>query len=430
MSSGEVVPFLGRVLMIQNDKPLMQMTIKQLSTVLSGPLVTSTDNDWVELKRDVVKLITNLTVHKTNMPIYKLEMISEVMIPYLQKMSKSTRISLSKSRFMQLRQLILVLEDHSGNHDIIPSAASSLLEVEAVYTSVVSESATNWFNSEFQSMLQLYLTRQWAPVLADNRRGLQSLASMLAVFGILQIALPLALLYPLYVLATQFLQLNGTNNAGMISNRDQMSPLKWFLLVKSLGVVYLMSHLVALLSILPNVGSTSLFVAFVLGIISVDNNSLKKCSPLVAPHLVRIDHCLRCMQSLERSLLTRFASGASHSSPSGVVATPIQAQTQIQMQQPEPSAPSLPLPLQSRQFNQSAQQQQQQQEQDELIRAGISGETAAYQYSHRTGSGADATYDKPGAFFVGHIRPPVTGIATATATAAVHATSVFDKKNQ
>lgn len=94
----EIVPF--------NDKSVTPIIEKIVSLSEDVVSISKRNPEWLSVKEDLELLAHKLMDEKVPMEKYRLEVISEAIIPYIEEMK--ARIHVDKSRFMQVKVIIYI----------------------------------------------------------------------------------------------------------------------------------------------------------------------------------------------------------------------------------------------------------------------------------------------------------------------------------
>jgi hypothetical protein len=175
----QMVPYYGQSVGLVVSDALVRSTsatVKDFTEKIEG----GNDQNWLSLKSKLITLVNQLDDER-NLSCrrrYKLDLLNEAVVPYLLKMK--SRISLEKSRFSQMEQLICLL---SSTTDVHPSAI--LLEVDKILLEI--NKTGGWFKSEMASLLEASVARQWRPMIADVRNSLWNIGGTLSVAGFVEV---------------------------------------------------------------------------------------------------------------------------------------------------------------------------------------------------------------------------------------------------
>ena len=116
--------------------------------------------DWRGVKQVAAEIASNLSNPDAIWPQYKVEILQDVVCPYLSAMTH--RAVLDQNRFTQVRLLITHLNSPSTAHP-----ATILIEMDSILAAIDSKSS--WFRSELGDRLRKALELQWSTILTPIR---------------------------------------------------------------------------------------------------------------------------------------------------------------------------------------------------------------------------------------------------------------------
>jgi hypothetical protein len=177
---------------------------------------------------------------KVPMEKYRLEIINEAVLPYIQEMK--ARIHVDKSRFMQVKEIVSVLTHDftAGERDNRASLihpANVLFTIDRVLEDINGHSML--WESKLSKLLRACSKKQWQPILLDTQSSLRSIGGSLIALGMVEVVgRPIVMLYPIYMVISQALKLSKE-----IELNNNKITVHQYLQIFKIGVYFIFAYL-------------------------------------------------------------------------------------------------------------------------------------------------------------------------------------------
>ena len=168
-----VVKYHGRDMIMPSTSPFVTQAIQDLQSIITDLSKKKNDHNIDTLREEIVTYLNSMLLPEAKIKRYRLEILKEAIIPYLKKLKN--RLSIDLDRFSQIQSLLR----HLDNDPYIgePShPAEILLDIDKTISQINSK--RGWWKSELAVSLQHAVTRQWQPILSDNRKYQDTFNSM------------------------------------------------------------------------------------------------------------------------------------------------------------------------------------------------------------------------------------------------------------
>lgn len=288
-SRGGLVKYYGRSVIVPGNDPvfkqLIPTLIQTLQEIQQSKPMTIPAAQWNAFT-DEFKAFANLVANPHHpWRRYQLDIIADVLIPYLTKLKG--RIHTDQSRTRQLLTILHALSLPDNPH---PAVALNMLE--AVKNSI-KEQQSYFFTSELMTSLDISLAKQWRPILSDLCIFLRNISGKLLFIGAMfAIGWPMIFLSPLLFYAKSLI--------GMIKELEQhrrLSAESLYVLFKVGIISFALTRLMVLFEMMSSLGYICLGSAVLCYGLTLENSLLKAAAPMIAPNIGTIDDI---MQSLGR----------------------------------------------------------------------------------------------------------------------------------
>lgn len=301
-----VIKYFGRATEVNRAEPSFIATAQKLVVIKSAinTIANNGDKNWKGLNDDVSSLANYLFDPDKKLMQYQLELVQEGIVPYLG--SLKGRIHVDNKRFAQIRSICNSIVNHYSDHPAV-----LLQDMDAILRQIRSDAGLNLWKSELQSALQSATDKQWQPIIADNRAVLQDFGGKLMMLGLIGVVgWPVALLYPLYKLVLTLLQITKEWEQHKRLTRQSM-----FELVKTVAMLWAAQQVLAILGTYVALGHTCLLLGGIALAVSSNSQAIKFAAPILAPHLVQIDHILSEVSRLDFAKMVPGGNNGNSSEP-------------------------------------------------------------------------------------------------------------------
>ena len=282
-SSTDIVPYFGRCKIVIGGGIECKRALSEVTKVvgdISG--LGGKDELWKGVKDELCTIAHHLMDESYKIDTYKLNILLTAVIPYIRVMKNRT--TLSKSRFDQTMHLLRILSENDSkcgtNHP-----AQTLLAVEGVVSAIDREG--NFWKSEFATSLSRAVNAEWQPILGDNRRAIQNICLKLGILGLIEFIRPVLLIWPLWLLVMDVLSMVKSLN-----DKKGLTPQAILQLLKTILLTAVLYMLVYILSLMPGMGFSCLFVAAAGCVLSCEDSILKSLCPVIAPNMAQIQQVM------------------------------------------------------------------------------------------------------------------------------------------
>jgi hypothetical protein len=293
--------FFGRNQMIPIRNPRAQQLIGNV-TLTIREIHSSQKSSWHHVADQLSEFRLNVE-HSADQSIalYKMELLSETVLPYLNKLKG--RFHTDDARSRQIQEIVGAL-----NQINIPHPAVSLLAIEKVRDEIKANSGY-FFSSELLTLLNNSLDKQWRPILQDYRCFLQDICGkMIAVTVITLIGWPMVLLAPLLLNAQKLLLM-----VNELEKHKRLSPTSIMLIIQIAAVIFILSKLMFILQAYQSIGYLCGFGSVVGYAISINESLMKSTAPMIIPNAALIDQLMSKVTTLDlRAVANALTSPSNH----------------------------------------------------------------------------------------------------------------------
>jgi hypothetical protein len=318
INSVDVVPFSGRSVVASKNGPVYCRLMRELvstSAVLRNLVGSKRDQKLTELARELVQFTEAVSDPERELRLYEIELIQDVLLVYINGLS--TRFHVDSSRFRQLSIFMQVIRSNKSVHPYLVLCQLDSLVIEL-------SSANYMFASQLQQLLTTSTKKQWKVIIDDYRRVLNDATSVLFVIGLIgTIGWPGAMIVPSYKIMRNLMR--------VIDHWDKhhtLTPRSLFDLAVSFVMLYASMQIMGFLQVYMSFGIVCLVLSLFGSV--VDDNTIKKHMPAVAPHIVQIDRVLSTLRAdnsiseyIARLLCMSDGSGGTSSMHGSTEAVPV-----------------------------------------------------------------------------------------------------------
>jgi hypothetical protein len=214
------------------------------------------ESTWKDFSSVIADFVEHLNDPHYPVRVYQIELTKEIILPYLN--SLKGRIHTDPVRHSQMTDIMTaILGCRTDSHP-----AYCLLSLETVLKDVKSRSY--FFQSELATVLERGVTKQWLPIIEENRVFLRNIGGKFVFLGLLGVVgWPVILLSPLLSHSKKLLTiLKEFDHSGRISSQSvyQLGSILVMLLV-CLQLTSIMSQYMTLGFVACGVGGGCLFIA-------------------------------------------------------------------------------------------------------------------------------------------------------------------------
>ena len=309
-----LTPYCGRNVSLLANSPMLLETNSKLNSVCMNIITQGKQQNalWKSLLNqleDISKMTSSPSFISSR---YKFEILSEAIVPYLEKMLVP-RFSLDNKRFVQLQMLLTELAPRGNQELLIIHPAVILLKIDQIVLEIKREKSL--WPSELACALEIATQKQWKPILDDHRALLSSIGGKSIMVGLIQIiGRPLLFGYPIYVLSLEIMRIatklgiQGNNNNNMSRLHLQKLEISDCLKMGKLVIMCLAVYqAIFILSMFQNIGSTCLFCGLVCLGATSNEAYLKNIIPAISPYILTIHNLFTKAEQMEQSMMNGFS---------------------------------------------------------------------------------------------------------------------------
>ena len=196
--------------------------------------------------------------------------------------------------------------DQETNHP-----AHILCKIELIIDDIDNNSGFGLWKSSLASSLRRAVKKQWDPILKDTQKALQLVGSKLLMLGVVEvIGRPLIMLYPLYVISTDCLQVISDMNLQQeeltMRTISQIPPAKFLLLVKAFMLLWASFQVITILSMFNSIGYSCLIIGSISLFLSVSDERTKQVAPFLSTHMKHLDNVMSFLSVIENKMMNSF----------------------------------------------------------------------------------------------------------------------------
>jgi len=293
-----IVKYFGRDVIIRNkNSPLIVESVKELNSiieVISQGTYKRVDAKWSGIRDDLISLSNCLMNPDGAVKRFKMEILKEAIIPYINKMK--SRLVIDSDRFHQIQILLSICNPSETTVSSTCSVADTLLEIDKIVLKIKSKSG--WFTSELGESLEHASEKQWRPIIRDNQVALRSIGSKLVVIGMIEvIGRSLLLLWPIYLLSLDIITVVKD-----IEEKKGLTPVVTIKIIKSILLIFLVMKLLVILSMLNGIGYMCLIVGSGALFVSMSDQLIKSSVHVLSPNMLMLETMLDKVYSIENNL--------------------------------------------------------------------------------------------------------------------------------
>lgn len=292
--------FFGYNSLISAQDRVVGTTLPKIANIVGQIRAESSKSEqWRIVADHLQEFARKLSSPQSSINSYKLEVVTEVVVPYLSKLNG--RYHVDQTRTRQLVEILGTLL-----HDDIQHPAIALNIIERVREEVRVSSSNYIFQSELLTLLNNTLAKQWRPILLDLRGFLQNIGGKLITVAVVTIVgWPIVLIAPLLMNTNKLLQIIQE-----LEKHHQLSPTSTFHLIKIVAVMIVSAKLMAILQMYQSVGFMCGFISAICFIISSSDSLLKTTAPMLAPNAKGIDEVLGKLMNLDIQSVMKMVPGS------------------------------------------------------------------------------------------------------------------------
>jgi hypothetical protein len=314
-SNQRIVKYYGRSNYVDSNDESLQTIRKEVNDICS--LVDNKKNDkrWKSLSDDLTNLEISLHASSSSqqhleIKQYQLDIINDSIIPYIRELN--TRITIEPSRYDQLKNLLdILLHNNDANDQETNHPAHILCKIELLIDDVDRNSGFGIWKSSLAGSLRRAVKKQWDPILKDTQKALHFVGSKLLMLGVVEvIGRPLIMLYPLYVISTDCLQVISDMNLQQeeltMRTISQIPPGKFLLIVKAFMLLWASFQVITILSMFNSIGYSCLIIGSLSLFLSVSDERTKQVAPFLSMHLKHVDKVIDFLSVIENKMMNSF----------------------------------------------------------------------------------------------------------------------------
>jgi hypothetical protein len=309
--SGQIVPFLGRDIMVAPSDLVYQRAAGALSAVSANVVKvassTKPDSLWVVMAQNLTQFSQKFFDPQRPPKRYQIDILLEALVPYIEEIQ--TRIHTDSSRFSQLEELFSILTDGSSTggsqsgaaYDATSTSYHDLRRIESLVKEIDRQGGL--WKSKLSNNLTRAVNRQWRPIISDHQRALQQLGGRLCILGLVEaVGRPVVMLYPLFLAAKEALKI-----ASEFEKNKKLSPQSIVQIVKMVGLLWAVMQLSGILAMYTGLGYACLVMGLAAFVVSSNDELTKLSVPMLAPNMATIAMFLDRLYSLEKVAITALS---------------------------------------------------------------------------------------------------------------------------
>ena len=324
-NSQGIVKYYGRACYIDCDDDILKKVKLEVSEICVLVERKKSDKQWKSLLDDLTNL--EILLHSSSsssssvLPIrrYQLDIIVDSIFPYIRELN--SRMTIEPSRYDQLKHLLDTLlsnpDDNVQDELAVNNHPALILNrIETIIVEIENNSGYGLWRSSLATSLSRAVKKQWHPILSDTQKSLQLVGSKLLALGIVEvIGRPLIMLYPIYIISQDALQiiteLNLQREELSVNTLTQIPPGKYFLIIKAFLLLWACFQFMSILSMFHSIGYTCLIIGCLSMFISVSDERTKSVAPFLSTHMKHLDKVIQFLSMIEKKMMNSFNSNPS-----------------------------------------------------------------------------------------------------------------------
>lgn len=324
MNSDSLVKFHGNALCVSHDDSSYKVAIQELIKIATELKKTNSSNNWESTQNGLRDLVQRVADPNSQIQRYQVDLLNEVLIPYLKK--QKGRYYTDAARVRQMNEIVYALSLSQQQH---PAICLNILE--RVKTEISQNQSYLW-KSELLTVLETAVAKQWLPIVNDTRQFLIGVSGKLFVIGMVGVVgWPMALLSPMVYSAQKLLKAMEE-----WERRKQLSNETILECVKILVMVIVLMQLLSVLQVYAGMGRLCVALSVAGYLVAQSDDLVKSVAPVLAPHALVIDQVFTSLSQGDLATVMKTLAKTTQSiSSSSSAATSFPSSTRVQVLEEE-----------------------------------------------------------------------------------------------